>query len=80
MADEERPVLKERRAGFRFDKSISIGTILTIITMFWVGWKAVDSIVDSAKDTQLKTSIMWKKFVHDYPEAGSLYDDLRNNR
>lgn len=60
----------ERRHGLRFDKSISLGTVLTIISLITASYMSVSRIIDSIQESQVKVNIMWQQFLVDHPEAG----------
>lgn len=68
--DTEEPLMRdERRHGLRFDKSISVGTLLIIFSLLIASYTSVSRIIDSFRETQIKVNIMWQQFLIDRPEA-----------
>lgn len=66
-------VSKRRRGDtFRFDRSISVGNILTIIVILWSVYTGAKKVVTELRLTEIRTNIMWDHFVKEHQDLTNL--------
>lgn len=77
-ADEAKDRVQQ---GIRFDRSISLGTLLTLVTVVIsaiVAYKGVIRQFDHIERAAVKSDVMWEHFIREHNDISA--DDLRSVR
>lgn len=67
--------------GIRFDRSISLGTLLTLGTVIVsaiIAYKGIISQFDHIERAAIKSDVMWEHFIREHSDISA--DDLRSVR
>lgn len=68
----ERRDHEERRLHFRFDRTVNISNVLSILILVATLIRYGNDVISYLKDINVKTNIMWSYFAKDHPEVNQL--------
>lgn len=66
LAEAKEKRQDRRNNRFRFDKSVTLGSILSVCTMLYALYTGVESIKNEFRITNQRVTIMWEHFKREH--------------
>lgn len=78
VSNEEKTQMDRRRNVLRFDRSISLGTLITLIGSIitaLLAYRGVIDHLDHIERSAIKSDVMWEHFIREHSDISP--DDLK---